>query len=80
MYQRPKCPYSYFLLALEFYFTVLFSLQGFGREKDDNRGKFIGSNLVIFCYKELDKFGLCKSVSQSEVIFIVYSEPIENGQ
>ena len=24
MYQRPKCPYSYFLLALEFNFRVLF--------------------------------------------------------
>ena len=53
--------------------------QGFGREKDDNRGKFIGSNLVIFCYKEFEKFALCKSISQSEVIFIVYSEPIESG-
>ena len=25
--------------------------QGFGREKDGNHGKFIGFNLVIFCYK-----------------------------
>ena len=24
MYQRPKWPYSYFLLAVEFYLTVLF--------------------------------------------------------
>ena len=48
-------------------------------EKDGNRGKFIGSNLVIFCYKEFEKFALCKSISQSEVIFIVYSEPIESG-
>ena len=53
--------------------------QGFGREKDGNRGKFIGSNLVIFCYKEFEKFVLCKSVSQSEVIFIVYSQTIERG-
>ena len=54
--------------------------QLFGREKDGNCGKFIGSNLVIFCYKELEKFVLCKSISQSEGIFIVYSEPIESGQ
>ena len=26
--------------------------QGFGMESDGNRGQFIGSNLVIFCYKE----------------------------
>ena len=26
MYQLPKCPYSYFLSALEFYFRVLLSL------------------------------------------------------
>ena len=25
----------------------------FGSEKDGNRGKFIGFNLVIFCYKKL---------------------------
>ena len=55
------------------------SYRGFGREKDGNRGKFNGSNLVIFCYKESEKFALCKSISQSEVIFIVYSEPIESG-
>ena len=53
--------------------------QTFGRAKDGNRGKFIGSNLVIFCYKEFEKFTLCNSVSQLEVIFIVYSEPIESG-
>ena len=40
---------------------------------------FIGSNLVIFCYKEFEKFAPCKTVSESEVIFIVYSEPIESG-
>ena len=45
-----------------------------------NRGKFIGSNLVIFCYKESEKFALCKSVSQSEATFIAYSEPIKSGQ
>ena len=53
--------------------------QGFGREKDGNRGKFIGSNLVISCYKEFEKFVLCKSVSQSKAVFIVYSEPIESA-
>ena len=52
--------------------------QGFGRENYGNRGKFIGSNLVIFCYKEFGKFGLCKSVSQLEVTCFVYSEPVEN--
>ena len=51
----------------------------FGREKDSNRGKFISSNLVIFSYKEFEKFALFISISQSEVIFIVYSEPIESG-
>ena len=50
-----------------------------GREKYGNRGKFIGSNLAIFCYKELEKFALCKSVSQSEATFIVYAEPIKSG-
>ena len=53
--------------------------QGFGREKDENRGKFIGYNFVIFCYEEFEIFALCKSISQSEAIFIVYSEPIESG-
>ena len=53
--------------------------QGFGREKDANRSKFIGSNLVIFFYKEFEKFALCRSISQSEVIFVVYYESIESG-
>ena len=53
--------------------------QGFGREEDWNHGKFIGYNLVIFCYKEFEKFALCKSISESKVIFIVYSEPIKSG-
>ena len=52
--------------------------EGFGRERDGNRRKFIGSNLVVFFYKEFEKFTLCKSISQSEVIFIVFSEPIES--
>ena len=51
----------------------------FGREKDGNRGKFIGFNLVIFCYKEFEKFALCKSVRHSEATFIVYSEPVQSG-
>ena len=42
-------------------------------------GKLKSSNLVIFCYKEFGKFGLCKSFSPSEVIFIAYSGPIESG-
>ena len=53
--------------------------QRFGRENDGNCGKFIGSNLVIFCYKEFEKFASCKSFSQSEAKFIVYSDPIESG-
>ena len=53
-------------------------MKGFGRVKDGNRNKFIGSNLVIFCYKEFEKFALCKSLSQSEATF-VYSEPIESS-
>ena len=53
--------------------------QGFAREKDGNRGKSIGSNLVIFCYKEFEKFALCKFVSLSEATLIVYSKPIESG-
>ena len=52
--------------------------QGFGREKDGNRGKFIGSSLVIF-YKEFEKFAMFKSVRQSEATFIAYSEPSESG-
>ena len=42
---------------------LTFLYQGFGREKDGNRGKFIGSNLVIFCYKEFEKFTPCKSLN-----------------
>ena len=63
------------LMFLSFVVSFLVDIfnQGFGREKDGNRGKFIGSNLVIFYYKEFEKFALCKSISQSEVIFIVYS-------
>ena len=53
--------------------------QRFGREKDRTPGKFIGSNVVIFCYKELKKFALYKSVSQSKATFVVYSDPIESG-
>ena len=41
--------------------------------------KFIASNVVIFYYKEFKKFALCKSISQLEVISIVYSESIESG-
>ena len=52
--------------------------QGFGKEKDENCSKSMGSNLVIFCYKEFEKFTLCKSFSQSETTF-VYSESIEGG-
>ena len=52
--------------------------QGFAREKDGNPGKFIGSSLAMFCCKEFEKLALCKSVSQSEAAFIVYSKPIES--
>ena len=66
--------------AYSFDNSYIVSEQGFGREKDGNHGKFIGSNLVIFCYKEFGKSSLCKSVSQLEALFIVYSEPIESEQ
>ena len=69
----PRYLFPEFFLPLTWYF------QGFGREKDGNRGKYINSNLVVFCYKEIERFTLCKSVSQSEAAFIVYSEPIESG-
>ena len=52
-------------------------IQGFGREKELNRSRFIGSNLVILCYKQFEKFALCKSVTQSEATCIVYSKQIE---
>ena len=64
---------------LQYFVGMASFYQGFWREKDGNRGKFIGSNLVIFCYKEFEKFALWKSVSQSEAKFIVYFEPIESG-
>ena len=54
-------------------------MQGFGREKDGNRGKFIGSNLFIFCYNEFQNFALCKPVGQSKAVFFAYSEPVESG-
>ena len=46
---------------------------------DGNCGKLKGSNLVISCYKEFERFELCKSVSPSKATFVVYSEPIERG-
>ena len=46
-------------------------------KKDRNCRKLIVSNLVIFSYKEFEKFALWKSVSQLEAIFIVYSESID---
>ena len=46
-----------------FQIYIFLSTQGFGREKDGNHGKFIGSNVVIFCYKEFEKFALCTSIS-----------------
>ena len=57
----------------------LSELQGFGREKDGNRGKFRGSILVIFCCKEFEKFALCRYISQSKTAVMVYSEPITSG-
>ena len=60
-------------------FWVYDRKQGLGREKNGNRGKFIGSNLVIFCDTEFERFALCNSAGQPEATFIVYSEPIESG-
>ena len=44
----------------------------------------IAANSLVLTYlsfviKNFEKFALCKSVSQSEATFIVYSEPIEGG-
>ena len=47
--------------------------QGFGSEKDENRSKFIGSNLIIKNLKNSRSVNL----SKSEATFIVYSEPIK---
>ena len=66
----------------EEHFIAMFHLSGIWKREsnlDGNREKFIGSNLVIFCYEEFWKLVLCKSVSQSEPTFIIYSEPIESG-
>ena len=56
--------------------SIWTKVKGFGMEKDETCGKFIGTNLVIFCYKEFTKFALCKSISQLEATFTVYSDPI----
>ena len=47
--------------------------QGFEREKDGNRGKFIGSNLVIFCYTEFEKFAYANLLAswKSHMLFIL---------
>ena len=69
----------YFLkLSFMLHMGHLFT-QGFGRGKDVNYRKFIGSNIVIFCYKEFKKLALCKSVSQLETTFNVYSEPVKSS-
>ena len=57
----------------------LSDLQGFGREKDGNRGEFKGSILVIFCCKECEKFALCRYINQSKTAVMVYSEAIASG-
>ena len=44
-------------------------LQGFEMD-DGNRGKFISPYLVIFRDKKNEKFVLCKSFSQLEVIYV----------
>ena len=55
------------------------------RELEDRRMRIAANssanfNLATFCYKEFEKFALCKSISQMDVIFIVYySEPIKSG-
>ena len=53
--------------------------QGFGREKDENRGEFKVSILVIFCCKEFEKFALWRNISQPKTAVIVYFEPIVSG-
>ena len=80
MYQKSlSLVYIFFIIFQVFQITPARYAQGFGREKDGNRGKFIGANLVIFCYKEFEKFSLCKSASQSKATFVFHSEPIESG-
>ena len=55
--------------------SILFHCnQRFGKEKDGNRNKFLGSNLIIFCYKKFEKFSLWKSFTQSKAAFIAYAE------
>ena len=44
-----------------------------------NRGELIGSDLIIFCYKEFGKLTLRKSISQLELIFIVFPGPFKSG-
>ena len=34
----------------------LYCIQGFGREKDENRRKRLCTRVVIFCYKEFQNF------------------------
>ena len=53
--------------------ALMAKMYTYRKKKDGNRGKFISSNLVIiFCYKEFEKFALCKSVSQSEVNLLFF--------
>ena len=55
--------------------SILFHYnQSFGKEKDGNRSKFIGSDLIIFCYEEFETFSLWKSFSQSKAPFMGYAE------
>ena len=53
--------------------------QGFGREKNENRGEFKGYILVIICCKIFEKFALCRYITQPKTAVIVYSEPIASG-
>ena len=52
-------------------------IQGVRGEKDGNRSKFIGSDLVIFCFKEFGKFVLCEYFRHSEAIFILRQSKVD---
>ena len=47
-------------------------------EKDGNRSRIISSNFNTSGYKEFEKFTPFKPISQSEVLYIVHSEPIKS--
>ena len=49
---------------------------GIWKREEWYRGKFIDSNLVMFCSIEFEKFAPCKFINQLETSFIVCFESI----